>query len=111
MSTIFLGMRSDQVRHMFEEIDSQLESKLKEVITSTFEKVTKDTTPRDSNYVYYDAHEIVLEAFQTLKNWADSRFTTSPEKEIAIAWVQGSFYRFEGPRSIQKEIRQILSNK
>ena len=36
-------------------------------------------------------------------------FRPADSKETAAAWVKASFYHFEGPKSIQQEIRQILS--
>jgi hypothetical protein len=99
------------MRRIFEEIDSQLESKAVEVIAATFERVRNDSTPRNPDYMHYDAYVIGLEAHETLKNWANRTFTTSPEKEIASAWVNGCIHRFHGPRSMQGEIHQILSNK
>jgi len=110
MSSIFVGMSTDQMRGMMETVDSQVESKLESVMAEAIEKAKKtERFPRDPNDLYFIAGEIALTAFKNLEDWAAQTFTASPSKETAAAWVKASFYHFEGPKSIQQEIRQILS--
>lgn len=111
MITAILGMKLAQVYQTFEAVDEQLEDKLQEVVAQTIEQVKQDPPQEDIENLFFQAHKIGLEAYNSLKSWSEITFTTSPEKELAKAWIHGCFYRFEGPRSIQKEIRQILSSK
>lgn len=108
MSTVILRMDSEKVHQTLESIDKKLEDKLQEIVNQTLEKVEQDSSLTDSKLLYYEANEIGLGAYNNLKAWSEKTFTTSPEKELAGAWINGCLYRFQGPRSIQKQIRQIL---
>lgn len=111
MSTVILGMKSEAVHQILQSVDEQLEDQLQVTIDQTLEKVKNSISLEDSKYIFFQAHEIGIEAYNNLKLWSERTFITSPEKELAAAWIEGCLYRFEGPRSIQREIRQILSSK
>ncbi|HUD01445.1 MAG TPA: hypothetical protein VMR37_03905 [Rhabdochlamydiaceae bacterium] len=109
MSSIFLGMQPEQIRTILEDVDAQAEKKLEQTLAEALEKASKTKClPGNSDNLYFVAGQIALAAFKDLENWAAQTFTATPSKELAMAWVNGSFHRFEGARSIQKEIRQIL---
>jgi hypothetical protein len=112
MTSIFVGMQTDQIHKMIETVDSLAEVKLQEVLKETIETAKKTVGLKGHiGDPYNVAYEIAMAAFNGLEQWAAYTFTDSPFKETATAWVRGCSYRFDGPRSIQSEIRQILSQE
>lgn len=111
MGTVIYGMPSDLVRRNLEVIDDQLECEVGKVIQKTFDAIRKEHKVVAEDKLYSEARLISERAYSELKSWAEEQFTTSPEKELATAWVNGCAHRFFGPKSIQKDIRQVLSLK
>ena len=109
MTTVFNGMKTDQIHRVMETVDSQAEEKLQEILAETIETAKKTVIARGHIAdPYNDAYKISMAAFKKFEQWAAHTFTVSPLKETASAWVKGCSYRFDGPKSIQREIRQIL---
>jgi hypothetical protein len=112
MTSIFNGMKTVQIREMMESVDAQAEEKLIEIMDAAIATARKTVLlSRHSADLYDEAYEISKTAYTEFEEWAAHTFTISPLKETANAWVKGSSYRFDGPKSIQNEIRQILSEK
>jgi hypothetical protein len=109
MSSVFLGMKTDQIHEVMQYVDSQAEEKLEETLTETVKNAkVKTSSPVDKSNVYLVANQIALAAYKSFENWAAQTFTASPSKELAEAWVKASFHHFGGAKSIQKKIRQEL---
>jgi hypothetical protein len=109
MSSVFLGMTTDQIHGALVDVDAEAKKKLDAILAETIEdagKIAGEPVTKDN--VYFVANQIALAAFKSFENWAAENFTVSPSKELAGAWVKGSFHHFAGATSIQKEIRQKL---
>lgn len=112
MTAVFNGMNTNQIHEIIERVDTQAEKKLETILAATLETAKKTVLLKGHIAdPYNDAYKISMDAYEEFKKWAEHTFTTSPLKETATAWVKGSSNRFDGPKSIQNEIRQILLQK
>ena len=110
MSSVFLGIKTDQLREIIEDVDAKAEEKVQQILNETLEKAIYAKRSYDNvDNLYFIANRMALAAYQSFQEWSAKTFTVSPAKELAIAWTNACYYRFSGAKSVQKAIREILS--
>lgn len=82
-----------------------------EVVRDELEKTIVSTKQEAKKHLGGSAHKLASDAYESFKLKVKEKYDEdSAEYEIAVALINGASWHFYGPRSIQKELRLIMTD-
>lgn len=111
MANITSKMDLEDIRSHLEIIQQDVEVQINTIVQQVLDNVRENRDEIGTDYLYLTAHCIGKDAYAKLQSWSQQTFKTSPDKELAEMLVKGYNNKFTGPRSIETNIRSILSAK
>ncbi len=102
----------DKVQQMADSVDEVVNDELEKTIASTQQEAKKhfDVTKSPAD-IDFSAYKLADDAYKSFKLKVKEKYNEdSPDYELAVAIANGLSWRFYGPRSIQKQLRLIMTD-